>query len=236
MFVRRFALVLSIVFCGSLALAAAGIAAGGLGPGKYSFENTAADAFFGMGKKGGPPAPSWSVSVNHGLNSFKSGGGEPYVTNNTVVFVTEFDANGGGGYGCFVIPDADFVVAKDLQSASLHTTLTADEECGGYGGPVGGGKDAIYAGGKGGGGLTLPVSVDVTWSGFGAITTNTNSFRTRCLNFNEDATSTVDSMAAGAAGSISALSGAFTADFSDVTRSRGNFDITNTPQAACLGY
>lgn len=236
MFARRFALVLSIVFCGSLALAAAGIAAGGLGPGKYSFQNTAANAFFGMGKKGGPPAPSWSVFVSHGLNSFKSGGGERYVANDTVAFVTEFDANGGGGYGCFVIPDGDFVVAKDLGSASLHTTLTTDEECGGYGGPVGGGKDAVYPGGKGGGGLTLPLSVDVSWSAAGAITTNINSFRTQCLNFNEDATSTVDSTAAGASGSISALPGSFSADFSDISHSKGNFDITNTPAAACLGY
>lgn len=235
MLVRRFALVLSFVFCGSLALAAAGIASAGLGPGKYSFENTAANAFFGMGTKGGPPAPSWSVSVSRGLNKFQTGTGAPYVTNNTVVYVTEFDMNGGGGYGCFVIPDSNFVVARDLQSASLHATLTADEECGGYGGPVGGGKDAVYPGGKGGG-LKLPLSVDVTWSASGAITTSTNSFSTRCLNFIEDGSSTVHSTAAGATGAISALAGSFTADFSDVSASDGNFDITNTPQAACLGY
>ncbi|HKC20431.1 MAG TPA: hypothetical protein VKE27_12470 [Candidatus Dormibacteraeota bacterium] len=235
MFVRRFAIALSIVFCGSLALAAAGIAAGGFGPGKYSFENTSADAFFGMGSKGGPPAPSWSVAVNHGLNSFKNKAGAPYVTNNTVVFVTEFDASGGGGFGCFVIPDGDFVVVHDLQSASLNASLTADEECGGYGGPVGGGKDAVFAGGKGGG-LPLPLSVDVAWGAFGAITTNTNSFTTRCLNFIEDAKTTVNSTSAAASGSISALLGSFNADFSDISRSDGNFDVTNTPQAACLGY
>jgi hypothetical protein len=235
MFVRRFALVLAIVFCGSLALAAAGIAAGGLGPGKYSFSNMSANAFFGMGAKGGPPAPSWSVSVSHGLNSFKNSAGAPYVTNNTVVFITEFDATGDGGYGCFVIPDNEFMVARDLSSASLNAVLTADEECGGYGGPVGGGKDAVFAGGKGGG-LSLPLSVDVTWSAFGAITTFTNSFTTRCLNFIEDASSTVNSTSASANGSISALTGSFNADFSEVSRSDGNFDVTNTPQAACLGF
>src|SRR5260370_23253062 len=71
MIVRRFALVLSIVFCGSLALAAAAVAAGGMGPGKYTFHSSSANAFFGMGKKGGPPSASWSVNLNHGLNSFK---------------------------------------------------------------------------------------------------------------------------------------------------------------------
>src|SRR5690242_21137101 len=110
MIVRRFALVLSIVFCGSLALAAAAVAAGGMGPGKYTFHNTSADAFFGMGKKGGPPSPSWSVSVNQGLNSFKSKSGGPTVVRNTMVFITEFDGSGNGGYGCFVIPDGDFTV------------------------------------------------------------------------------------------------------------------------------
>jgi hypothetical protein len=61
---RRLALVLSIVFCGSLVMAAAAFAAGGMGPGKYTFHSTSADAFFGMGTKGGPPSASWSVSVN----------------------------------------------------------------------------------------------------------------------------------------------------------------------------
>ncbi|HEY8864809.1 MAG TPA: hypothetical protein VIO37_11665 [Candidatus Dormibacteraeota bacterium] len=35
-----------------------------------------------------------------------------------------FTATGGGG-ACHVIPDSDFVVSRNLQSASLNTTLTA---------------------------------------------------------------------------------------------------------------
>src|SRR5260370_8978355 len=71
MIVRRFALVLSIVFCGSLALAAAAVAAGGMGPGKYSFHSSSANAFFGMGKKGGPPSPSWPLNGTPAPNPSK---------------------------------------------------------------------------------------------------------------------------------------------------------------------
>ncbi|HKV88635.1 MAG TPA: hypothetical protein VJT78_11620 [Candidatus Dormibacteraeota bacterium] len=233
MFVRRFALVLSIVFCGSLALAAAGIAAGGLGPGKYTFHNTSADAFFGMGKKGGPPSPSWSVSVNRGLNSFKSKSGGPIVVRNTMVSITEFDGSGNGGYGCFVIPDGDFTVDHKLQSATLTTTLSADEACGGYGSPVGGGKDGVYAGGSSG--LVLPISLNVTWTATGAITTYTNSFSVKCLDYKQDATSDVSSTSAEGSGSISALPGQFQSDFADISSGDGKSDVHNVPQAACLG-
>src|SRR5690348_16131895 len=233
MFVGRFALVLSIVFCGSLAMAAAAFAAGGMGPGKYSFHSTSADAFFGMGKKGGPLSASWSVSVNQGLNSFKSKSGGPVVMDDTVVFVTEFDANGNGGYGCFLIPNGDFAVSHDLQSATLGTTLAADEACGGYGSPIGGGKDAVFAGGASG--LALPITINVSWTATGAITTYKNSFSVRCLDYSQEASSTVSSKAAGAVGSISALPGQFRAEFSTVSDSNGQFDIHNEPQAACLG-
>ena len=215
-------------------MAAAAVAAGGLGPGKYSFHSTGADAFFGMGKKGGPPSASWSVSVNQGLNSFKAKSGGPVVVRNTTVFVTEFDSNGNGGYGCFVIPDGDFAVSHDLQSATLGTTLTAGEECGGYGSPVGGGKDPVYAGGSSG--LVLPISINVTWTATGAITTYKNSFSVQCLDYSQDASSTVHSTAAGANGTISALPGQFGAGFADESASDGQFDVHNLPQAACLGY
>src|SRR5258708_20172963 len=68
MIVRRFVLVLSIVVCGSLAMAAAVFGAGSaLGPGQTLFSDTNANAFFGG--KGGPPE-GFSVFVNQGLNSF----------------------------------------------------------------------------------------------------------------------------------------------------------------------
>jgi hypothetical protein len=236
MFFRRLVLVFSIVVCGSLALAAVASAAGGLGPGKYTFHSSSATAFFGMGKKGGPPSPSFSVTVNQGLNSFKptSPKGPRIVNDSTMVFVTEFDASGSGGYGCFVVPRTDFSFSGDLSSASLHTTLTSDEVCPGYGSPVGGGKDVAYAGGNAG--LALPLTVDVTWNATGAVTTFKNSFSLQCLDFVQKGDSTNRSSSAGATGSISALSGHFTSELADVNTTDGRLDIRGIPQAACSGY
>jgi hypothetical protein len=233
MFIRRLAIVFAIVFCGSLALAAAAVAAGGLGPGKYTFNSQSANAFFGMGKKGGPPSPSWFVSVNHGLNSFKPKDGPRTVYNDTIVYVNEWDATGNGGYGCFVVPDSGFVVARDLSSASLHATLTADEACGGYATPVGGGKDA-FAGGNGG--LALPITVSVTWNATGGVTTYDQSFTLQCLSYNESGSSSNQSTGAAAGGSISALSGQFNAEYADVTSTVGKLDVKGTPPSGCFGY
>ena len=236
MMLRRFAIVLSIVVFGSLALAAAAFAAGGgLGPGKYTFQNTSASAFFGMGKKGGPPAPSWSVSVNQGLNSFKTkGGGGPIVNHSTMVFITEFDASGGGGFGCFIVPDSNFAVARGLQSAALHTTLTADEACPGFGSPVGAGKGGGVPGGNSG--LVLPIMVDVTWNATGAVTSSHQSYNLACLDYRLAASSDDQTTNADAAGSISALIGPFSSDFANVDTSDGQLDVHNVPQPACFGY
>ena len=236
MFARRLALVFSIVFCGSLALATAAAAAGSMGPGKYTFHSTGANAFFGMGKKGGPPSPSWSVSVNQGLNSFKPThpNGPRVVADSTMVYVTEFDALGNGGFGCFVLPNSNFMVSRDLQSAALHTTLTADEACPGYGTPVGGSKDVIFAGGNGG--LALPIRVDVTWSAQGATTTAKQSFSVQCLDYKQSGSSSNISTTAGASGSVSALGGGFTSEFADLNSTDGKLDIRGVPQSACFGY
>jgi hypothetical protein len=171
-----------------------------------------------------------------GLNSFKPThpGGPRIVNNSTMVFVTEFDAGGNGGFGCFIVPDINFTVARDLQAAALHATLTADEACPGYGSPVGGGKDVVFAGGNGG--LVLPMSVDVTWSGSGAVTTFKQSFSLQCGSFNEDGSSTNLSTGASAAGTISALSGPFVSELADVNSTDGQLDLRGVPQAACQGY
>jgi hypothetical protein len=229
MVLRRLVLVFSIVFCGSLALAAAATAAGGMGPGKYTFHSAAANAFFGMGKKGGPPAPSFSVNVSQGLNSFKPThpNGPRVVIDSTMVFVTEFDALGNGGYGCFIVPDANFTVGREVSGAALHTKLTADEACPGYGTPVGGSKDVVFPGGNGG--LVLPITVDVTWNSSGLVTTFKQTFSLECLSYYEDGSSTNWSTGAGATGSISALSGQFASEFADVNKSDGQLDIRGTP-------
>jgi hypothetical protein len=236
MFLRRLVLVLSIVTCGSLALAAAANAAGGFGPGTFSLKTASADAFFSMGGtdgKGGPPPISWSVSVNRGLNSFHPrGGGAPVVEQNTMLFVSEIDATGNGAFGCFVIPDGDFAVNRDLQSAALNTTLTPDESCYGFGTPVDGGKAGVFAGG-GGGNLTLPLTISVTWRASSATATQSNVFTLRCLNFNLEANGTSQSVVTSASGTISSLVGSFTDDYSDLAAGSDQVHINADFPAAC---
>jgi hypothetical protein len=237
MFLRRFVLVISIVTCGSLTLAAAASAAGGLGPGTFSLRTASADAFFSMGGpdgKGGPPPVSWSVSVNRGLNSIHPrGGGAPIVQQDTMLFVSQIDATGNGAFGCFVIPDGDFVVSRDLQSATLNTTLTADEECYGFGSPVDGGKAGGFAGGGGGGNLSLPLTINVSWSATSATMTQSDAFMLRCLNFNLAANSTSQSVVTSASGTISSLTGSFTDDYSDLAAGRDQVHINADFPAAC---
>ena len=240
MIIRRLALVFSIAICGSLALAAAASAAGGgLGPGKYTFTSSAANAFFGAGAKGGPPAPTFSVSVNQGLNSFQPihPKGPRTVFESTTVYITEFDTTGAGGSGCFIIPKGDFTVAKNLQSAALHTTLTAAESCPGYASPVAAGKNvAPYAGGGGGAGLVLPIKLDVSWTGSGVVSTYQDQSTFQCLDYNEEGTSSRRDSTGSAAGTISALAGSFTSDLADVSSAASQLDIKGTSQPPCSGY
>jgi hypothetical protein len=140
MLIRRLVLVVSIVFTGSLALAAAATAAGGgLSPGNYTFSSMSANAFFG-GFKGGPPQPTFSVFVNHGLNSFEAENSDSStVMESTMVQFSQFDSKGVGGFGCFIIPAGDFSVGPDMQSAALHAKLTVNNLCPGFGKPFGAG-------------------------------------------------------------------------------------------------
>lgn len=246
MILRRLTLVFSLVICGSLALAAAAVAAsGGLAPGEYTFASTSANAVFGGGKGGaaiGPPPAFFSVYVNRGLNSFQPqrndgqnnvNDGDNNVIQSTMVQFTEFDPTGVGGFGCFIIPDRDFTVGKNLQSASLHTTLTAGNACPGVGKPLAG-KDVAALGT--GGGLPLPIKVDVTWSGVGVTSTTHDRFTYQCLDRTLNATSASrDSIGGSASGTTSALKGLFTTQSVDVSSSNSQLEISGELQPPCFG-
>ena len=238
MTVRRLVLVASIVCCGSLALAAGASAAkgGALGPGDYTFTSTSANAFFGGGKGGKVPQPSFSVFVSRGLNSFEPDqkNATNTVMQSTMVQYTEFDSTGVGGFGCFIIPEGDFTVAKNLQSASLHTTLTANNVCPGAGTPVGGGKNAAPMP-PSGGGLTFPITVDVTWSGVGVTTSQRDRFSFTCLKHQENGTNNSrDSIGGTASGTTSALTGPFTTLAADVSTQDSQLEVRGIAQPPCV--
>ena len=242
MIVRRLTLVLSIVVCGSLALAAAALAAGGfLPPGQYSSNDTSANAYFGG--KGGPPQ-GFSVFVHKGFNSFhpENSNGSGTVTMSTMVQISWFSPT-GGGYACYVIPDSDFVVSDNLQSASLHTTLDANSLCPGFGAPAFGSAAvpplaahanqvaAINAGGPPPPPPTM--TVDVTWTGLGVISTGRGTKQYECLDFSTDGSFTSRASSANATGTLSVLTGSFTKSGAVVGSSNSQINVNGYLSPAC---
>ncbi|MDQ6879682.1 MAG: hypothetical protein M3082_18675 [Candidatus Dormibacteraeota bacterium] len=238
--VRRIALVVSIVFCGSLAMAAAVVAAGGgggLAPGVYRFTNTDATATFGIPKGSPPGQQGFSVIVDRGLNSFRprDPNGPRTVMKNTIISLSLFDSAGTVTFGCFIINPSDFTVSGDLQTARVHTTLTAAEVCPGFGAPVTSQASlSLLAGGGGGGNaLPLPISLDVTWSGLGVTSTATDRNTFKCLAYSTEFTSLYHSSDANASGTISAITGSFNTPLAVVSSSDTHATVKEVPQPAC---
>ena len=232
---RRLALTSSTVLVVSLALAAVAVAAGGgLAPGSYTFTNLSADATFGVAKGGPPTAQGFALYVNRGLNSFQpeDGNGEGTVSKSTMVQLDMFSAT-GSTFGCFTIDPSNFKVSKNLQTASLHTTLTAANACPGFGAPVTG-KSAIVPKAGGGGGLPLPITIDMKWTGLGVTTTSRDTSTLTCLKYSTESTSVNHASSSIASGTISALSGPFTSDLAGVINSDTHLDINGTPNPACF--
>jgi hypothetical protein len=233
---RQFALVVTLVFGGSLVMASAGVAAlGGLAPGNYVFTNTSAAAIVGVAKGGPPEKQGVGVFVNRGLNSFRPAEhkGPRTVVSSTMVQLAIFDSS-GGTFGCFIVPPSAFSVSKDLQSASLHTTLTVDRMCPGVGEPVLGKSDIISV--AGGGGLPLPMNVDVTWTGLGVTSTGRNHSTFQCLDYSMQFSGDSHSSVATASGTIAGLSGPFNTDVASVDSTDTRMDIKGTPPPACFGF
>jgi hypothetical protein len=231
--IRRIALVVSIVFGGSLALAAAVLAAsgggGGLDPGVYTFANKDASANFA----------NFSLSVDQGLNSFRPRDpkGPRTIMNSTIVNLVLFDDSGNATFGCFMINPSDFNISKDLQTARVHTTLTADELCPGFGAPITGqsGKTPFAAGGGGGTDLPLPITLDVKWTGLGVTSSGTDRNTFKCLGYNTEFTTSFHSSDANASGTVSALGGtSFTTPSAVVSSSATHATVKGTLQPACF--
>jgi hypothetical protein len=234
---REGALTLSVVGAASLSLAAVAIASGGgLPPGDYVFTNTSAKASF-TAAGGGKGAPGFDVTVNRGLNSVRpeDGGGPPVVTRSTMLTFFEFSPATGGGGGCFLINPGDFTVSRNVQSAALHTTLTAANVCPGIGAPVTGAGISAPPAGGGGGGLVYPIKLDVTWSGRGVTATNRDTNAFTCADFSSRSTNLSRSAGADATGTDSALDGSFTTNFAAVLSTDTHLAIEGAPLPACFG-
>ncbi len=240
--IRRLALVLPIVFGGSLVLAAAAIAAGGgggLAPGAYTFSNKSATATFGTLKGGPPGQQGFSVFVDQGLNSFrpKDPNAPRTVVNDTIVNLTVFDDLGNSTFGCFVLNNpSDFTIGRDLQTASLHTTLNAGEVCPGVGAPVAGksGVSPLAGGGPGGGALPLPITLAISWTGVGVTTTGTDRSTSQCQDYSTVFNSNLGFSNANATGTISVIAGSFSTPLGVVSSTNTRATIKGIPQPDCF--
>ncbi len=240
-------ILLSTALAGSALAGAAGGLGGGGGPsspGQYHFEDSSAYAQFFLRPAvagGGGGGPNFaSVNVSYGLFEFEPdpdiGFGEPSQERRTVLSV--FITGPKGGSGCYLIPDSDFSVADNLQSAELSTTVTADTPKCGKGRIVSAesvGLPGLAPLGGGGGGpeLALPITVDITWAGRGPVWTFHNSGTSECLTYSTESVGTYRRAASTAEGTISAVEGELRAANASITDSSNDNTVTGHFPLAC---
>ena len=172
-------------------LAVATVAASGgfgFGVGQFTFSDTSAfNSFFNPVDQS-----NVNVSVDRGTFLFKPRGGGGFTHSHmTVLNVNVFTPNPDptmpplvDAFGCFVIPDADFVVSSDLQAASLNATVDETNLCPGFLAPVLGAVVGKAGGGGGGSaGFNFPLTVSGNWIGTGAVQEQTDQGRFTCQTF-----------------------------------------------------
>ena len=171
----------------TLAIASVGAAGGfGSGPGHFVFHDLSASASFFNPVDGS----TLDLSVDRSLfiNRPRGGGGsqtQPTTVMSINIFVANPDPTQPPvvvAFGCFVIPDSDFVVSTDLQTATLNAIVDETNFCPSALVPLDGPEPAKGDGG-GGGGFTFPVTVSATWTGTGAVGTQNQQGTFRCLSF-----------------------------------------------------
>src|SRR5258705_5981635 len=128
----------------------------------------------------GPDLYYVQISPSRGTFSFQQHGSGPAVIQHSTVLNIQLAGSSSYGFGCFVIPDSAFVVSKDLQTATLNATLTADEACPGFAQHLIPGTRPGQAAYPPGGGIPLPLQVSVTWTGPGAAYSSVSDTTSHC--------------------------------------------------------
>ena len=231
---------LSIALAGS---AAAGGGGGFGGPGLFKFEDSSANANF---VDPVTSIPYSSVFVDRGMLSFKlkHTPGAPVIERpGTVLNVFEQSAT-PIEIGCWVIPDSAFVIATDLSGATLNIHATANMQCPGFFvGSATGGKPALQSalafGGTGGGGgpggpptVITDITVNLVWTGSGAMWSNQNSIISKCQNYVATSHGAFDSEFSTATGMVGDLTGA-TDPLAQVAHSTSTSNANSTVSSAC---
>src|SRR5258708_1353869 len=231
---RRLALVISMLVCGSVTFTVAAIATdaqiagpglaaqgqGGGGPlpaGNYHFTTFRAD----YSLSAGPPAfQTISLNINGSTQRSNPLVGPSTFTSETDVSFNIFD---GSTYerGCFILSSpSDFTLSSDVLSASLHTTITsATAPC----------ADAFNI-------TPLPLTIDVTWTGGSALLTSRSDKRYDCLTYSSV---TQDANLSSNTNATATISPIFTRSFATTTAGLGTDDqrtqAAGALEAACSG-
>jgi hypothetical protein len=186
--IRRAALSLGVAVSAGATLTIATVgAAGGFGAGAGTFSFSDTSAFVSTFN----PIDQSSINLNVDRSTFISRqrpAGTPQTQAMTTLSITQFIPNPDPtmpptiNSTCLVIPDSDFVVGSDLQTASLNV-VNESTPCGFFKVPVSGGAIDVKAIGGAGPTIPLPLSATVTWVGTGAVGVSDTNGTFRCLTF-----------------------------------------------------
>lgn len=242
--------ILGITGLFSIALAGSAVAGGGGWPpvpGTYKTTDTSATAdLVGASTivcyppKGCFPQPSAFayVNVDRGLHTFKPRGGAPLVQQSGTMLNFSLSTTSGANFGgCWMIADSDFVVANDLSSASLLTTVQGESNCPGT--PLAVSSTNVVTGkgggdGGGGGGGVGPITLNITWTYKGVVSHARDDGKFTCGGFSTAAGLDSDHATADSQGQITGASATLTSDFASIDQSSSKQVVKGVPVDACF--
>jgi hypothetical protein len=223
--IKRLALAVSMLICVSVTFTAAAIAT------EAHFEGGSLTA---QGKGGGGPLPAGQYhSTGIGADFFNSQLGlfvstssqqsNPLVGPSTSSSETDlsFSAFDGTTYtfGCFILGSpSGFTISRDLQTASLHVVITdATATCPGNFNNV-----------------SLPLTIDATWTGIDAVATSRDGKRYDCLTYSSVTQTTNVSNNGNATASLTPLfTNPLVSDQAGLNSNDQRMAVQGTFQSAC---
>jgi len=231
----------------SIALAGSAVAGGGWppAPGNYKTADLTASAnlvgpsTIVCGPKGCYPQPSEFayVNVDRGLHTFKPRGSTRLVQQSgTMLNLYLFSTSGPSVYGCWMIADSDFTVAKDLSSAALSTTVPADSNCPGTALDVSSANVVTSKGGfgGGGGGGTAPITLNLSWTYNGIVSHVHDDGQMSCGSFMTVSGFDDNHATATSQGQISGASATLTSEYAGIDSSSSHQLVKGAPVDACF--
>lgn len=228
---------ISAVIVAALTSSAA-FAAGFLGPGHSSTDFADASAQW-FPDSNSPYIVQLSVDRNTFVFRPTHNSGGTSLMQHATLLLVQLKGPAASGFDCFMIPDSDFVVSNGVQSASLNATVTAAEFCPGFAEPLPGvGTGKAGGGPPPDGGIQLPLTVAINWSGNGATTVSTDENRTSCAGFSIQNHISDSSARATATGSLTMPSVTLApSPTGQASVDQGTIvsDITGSPSPLCFG-